>query len=137
MDGNKIFKGKKDYLKFSKKIIITLSIIAFLVASKGLSILYLFLLADLLCCAAVMSVFYWFYNKKFSEKKAYVSILFGLIVGIFLFPSPDFSKSILAGIIFPTNMFPDFISQSLLFSSFMIATFAPLVVWKIKDYDIR
>jgi len=137
VDGNKIFKGKKDYLKFSKKIIITLSIIAFLVASKGLSILYLFLLADLLCCAAVMSVFYGFYNKKFSEKKAYVSILFGLTVGIFLFPSPDFSKSILAGIIFPTNMFPDFISQSLLFSSFMIATFAPLVVWKIKDYDIR
>ena len=137
VDGNRIFKGKKDYLKFSKKIIIVLSIIAFVVASKGLSILYLFLLADLLCCAAVMSVFYGFYNKKFSEKKAYVSILFGLMMGLLLFPSTDFSISILAGIIFPTNMFPDFISQSLLFSSFMIATFAPLVVWKIKDYDIR
>ena len=34
-------------------------------------------------------------------------------------------------------MFPDFISQSLLFSSFIVATFAPLVVWKIKDYGIR
>ncbi len=137
VDGNKVFKGRKDYLKFSKQIIIILSIIAFVVASKGLSILYLFLLADLLCCAAVMSVFYGFYNKKFSEKKAYVSILFGLMMGLFLFPSTDFSKSILAGIIFPTNMFPDFISQSLLFSSFIVATFAPLVVWKIKDYGIR
>ena len=114
-----------------------LSIIAFVVASKGLSILYLFLLADLLCCSAVMSVFYGFYNKKFSEKKSYVSILFGLMMGLLLFPSTDFSKSILAGIIFPTNMFPDFISQSLLFSSFIVATFAPLVVWKIKDYGIR
>ena len=137
VDGKKVFKGRKDYLKFSKQIIIILSIIAFIVASKGLSILYLFLLADLLCCAAVMSVFYGFYNKKFSEKKAYVSILFGLMMGLLLFPSTDFSKSILAGIIFPTNMFPDFISQSLLFSSFIVATFAPLVVWKIKDYGIR
>ncbi len=137
VDGNKVFKGRQDYLKFSKQIIIILSIIAFIVASKGLSILYLFLLADLLCCAAVMSVFYGFYNKKFSEKKAYVSILFGLMMGLLLFPSTDFSKSILVGIIFPTNMFPDFISQSLLFSSFIVATFAPLVVWKIKDYGIR
>ena len=137
VDGNKIFKGKKDYLKFSKQIMILLSIIAFFTASKGLSILYLFLLADLLCCAAVMSVFYGFYNKKFSEKKAYVSILFGLIMGFLLFPSVDFSKSILVGIIFPTSMFPDFISQSLLFSSFIIATFAPLIVWKIKEYGIR
>ena len=137
VDGNKIFKVKKNYLKFSKHIMIFLSIIAFLIASKGLSILYLFLLADLLCCAAVMSVFYGFYNKKFSEKKSYVSIIFGLIMGLLLFPSPDFSKSILVGIIFPTNMFPDFISQSLLFSSFIIATFAPLIVWKIKDYGIR
>jgi Na+/proline symporter len=137
VDGNKVFKGRQDYLKFSKQIIIILSIIAFVVASKGLSILYLFLLADLLCCAAVISVFYGFYNNKFSEKKAYVSILFGLMMGLLLFPSTDFSKSILAGIIFPTNMFPDFISQSLLFSSFIVATFAPLVVWKIKDYGIR
>ena len=137
VDGNKVFKGKKDYLNFSKQIIILLSIIAFLIASKGLSILYLFLLADLLCCAAVMSVFYGFYNKKFSEKKSYVSILFGLMMGLLLFPSTDFSKSILVGIIFPTNMFPDFISQSLLFSSFIVATFVPLTVWKIKDYGIR
>ena len=44
-----------------------MSIIAFLVASKGFSILYLFLLADLLCCAAVFPVFYGFYSKKFKE----------------------------------------------------------------------
>ncbi len=137
VDGNKVFKGRQNYLKFSKQIIIILSIIAFVVASKGLSILYLFLLADLLCCAAVISVFYGFYNNKFSEKKAYVSILFGLMMGLLLFPSTDFSKSILVGMIFPTNMFPDFISQSLLFSSFIVATFVPLVVWKIKDYGIR
>ena len=118
---------------FSKQALIFLSILAFLVASKGLSILYLFLLADLLCCAAVFSVYYGFYNKKFEETKSFVAILFGLIIGILFFPSPDYSKSILVGVIFPTNMFPDFISQSLLFSSFMIAIFAPLIVWKVRD----
>ena len=133
VDGNKFFKDKKDYLLLSKQALIFLSIFAFLVASKGLSILYLFLLADLLCCAAVLSVYYGFYNKKFGETKSFVAILFGLIMGILFFPSPDYSKSILVGVIFPTNMFPDFISQSLLFSSFIIATFAPLIVWKVRD----
>ena len=59
------------------------------------------------------------------------------MMGLLLFPSTDFSKSILVGIIFPSNMFPDFFSQSLLFSSFIIATFVPLTVWKIKEYGIR
>ena len=36
------FKKKTDYLKFSKYIIISLSIISFIVASKGFDILYLF-----------------------------------------------------------------------------------------------
>ena len=132
VDGNKIFKGKKDYLLFSKQILIVLSIITFLVASKGLSILYLFLLADLLCCAAVLSIFYGFYNKKFSEKKAYTSILFGLIIGLLFFPSTDFSKSILVGVIISTDFFSEIISTNLLFISFVFATFSPLIIWRIK-----
>ena len=43
VDGNKILKFKSDYLKLSKNIIFLLSLIALIVASKGLSILYLFL----------------------------------------------------------------------------------------------
>ena len=132
VDGNKIIKVKKDYLLFSKQILIVLSIITFLVASKGLSILYLFLLADLLCCAAVFSVFYGFYNKNFSEKKAYTSILFGLIIGLLFFPSADFSKSILVGVIISTNFFPEIIYTNLLFISFVIATFSPLIIWRLK-----
>ena len=68
VDGNKILKFKSDYLKLSKNIIFLLSLIALIVASKGLSILYLFLLADLLCCAAVLTIFCSFYDKKLSEK---------------------------------------------------------------------
>ena len=131
VDGKKIIKIK-NYDLLSKQIIIILSIIALFVASKGLSILYLFLLADLFCCAAVLSIFYGFYSKTFFEKNAYVSIIVGLIAGLLLFPSPDFSKSILIGILFPIDMFPSFVSQSLLFLSFLTATFAPLLTWNLK-----
>jgi Na+/proline symporter len=109
-----------------------LSIIAFAIASKGFSVLYLFLLADLFCCAFVLTVFYSFYNKKLNEKTAYISIIIGLIGGFLLFPAPDFSKSLLVGIILPADTFPTFVSQSLLFLSFIIATFLPVIFWKIK-----
>ena len=132
VDGNKVIKFKGDYLKLSKQIIILISLISFFVASKGISILYLFLLADLFCCAAVLSVFYSFYSKKFTEKNAYVAIIVGLIGGIFLFPSPDFSKSILVGIILPLDFLPIFVSQSLLFCSFIVATFLPILTWRLK-----
>ena len=127
------FFKKTDYLKISKYFIIVLSIIAFAVASKGFSVLYLFLLADLFCCAFVLTVFYSFYNKKLNERTAYISILIGLIGGLLLFPSPDFSKSLLVGIMMPAHLFPDFFSQSLLFLSFLIATVTPAIV--IMFYD--
>ena len=132
VDGNKVVKFKGNYLKLSKQIIILISLISFFVASQGLSILYLFLLADLFCCAAVLSVFYGFYSKEFNEKNAYVSIIVGLVGGILFFPSPDFSKSILVGIILPIDFLPIFVSQSLLFCSFVVATFLPILTWKLK-----
>ncbi|MDC0043274.1 sodium:solute symporter [Candidatus Pelagibacter sp.] len=134
VDGKATFKStlSKDYLKISKYFIIFLSIIAFIIASKGFSILYLFLLADLFCCAFVMTVFYSFYNKKISEKTAYISITVGLIGGFLLFPVPDFSKSLLVGVMLPIDLFPALVSQSLLFLSFLIATFVPVVIWKLR-----
>jgi len=132
VDGNKVINFKGDYFKLSNYLIISISIIVFVVASKGLSILYLFLLADLFCCSAVLTLFYSFYNKSIKEKNAYISILIGLIFGLLLFPSPDFSKSILVGLLFPKSFFPEFVSQSLLFLSFLLATFAPIFTWKIR-----
>ena len=80
VDGNATFNlDKKKSLNFSKYIILFLSLISFIIASKGFDILYLFLLADLFCCAFVLTVFYSFYNKQINEKTAYVSIFAGLI----------------------------------------------------------
>ena len=123
---------KTNYLALSKYFIVVLSIVAFAIASKGFSVLYLFLLADLFCCAFVLTVFYSFYNKKLNEKTAYISIIIGLIGGFLLFPAPDFSKSLLVGVILPVDAFPAFVLQSLLFLSFIVATFLPMVFWKIK-----
>ena len=132
VDGNNLLNIKRDYFKLSKYIIMLLSIISFYIASQGLSILYLFLLADLFCCAAVLTIFVSFYNNSINEKSAYISIITGLFVGLLFFPSPDFSKSILIGILFPLEFFPPFMAQSLLFLSFILSTLIPMTTWKIK-----
>ena len=128
------FKKKTDYLKFSKYIIIFLSVISFIVASKGFDILYLFLLADLFCCAFVLTVFYSFYDKNINERTAYISIIVGLIGGFLMFPAPDFSKSLLVGVLVSKELFAPFISQSLLFLSFVVATFLPFFIFKAKKF---
>ena len=134
VDGKATFNlnKKTDYLKLSKYFIIFLSLIAFIIASKGFDVLYLFLLADLFCCAFVFTVFYSFYNKGINEKTAYISIVVGLLGGFLMFPFPDFSKSLLVGILIPKEMFAPFVVQSLLFLSFIVATFLPLIILKIK-----
>ena len=136
VDGKATFNlsKKTDYLKLSKYFIIFLSVIAFIIASKGYDVLYLFLLADLFCCAFVLTVFLSFYNKSIDEKTAYTSIIVGLIGGFLLFPFPDFSKSLLVGILLPKEIFATFIAQQLLFLSFVIATFLPMLILKIRKF---
>ena len=131
------FNKKTNYLRLSKYFIIFLSLIAFFIASKGFDILYLFLLADLFCCAFVFTVFYSFYNKNINEKTAYISIVVGLIGGFLLFPFPDFSKSLLVGILMPKEIFPPFVGLSLLFLSFIVATFLPAIILKTKKIIFR
>jgi Na+/proline symporter len=134
VDGKATFdlNKKTDYLKLSKYFIIILSLISFFIASKGFDILYLFLLADLFCCAFVYTVFYSFYNEDVNERTAYSAIVIGLIGGFLLFPFPDFSKSLLVGVLISKELFSPFILQSLLFLSFIVATFLPAIILKIK-----
>jgi len=106
-----------------------LSVLVFILASKGYSILYLFLLADLLCCAAVITIFYGFFNKKINSKMAATSILGGLIAGLLFFPSMDFQSSILVGNLISKNLFINFVNDNLLFVSFIIAIIVqPIII---------
>ena len=119
-------------LNYSKYLIIIMSLVVFFISSRGYSVLYLFLLADLLCCCFVLTVFYSFYNKSLKLKNMYISVIIGLLFGILFFPSMDFTKSILVGILLPIEAFPDFIVNSLLFISFLLATITPMLAWKFK-----
>ena len=135
VDGKATFnlRKKTNYLKLSKILILFLSVISFIIASRGFDILYLFLLADLFCCAFVLTVFYSFYKKNITEKIAYTSIVAGLVGGFLIFPIPDFSKSLLFGIIIPIESLSPFISESLLFLSFVVATFLPFLFIKAQE----
>ena len=77
VNGDQIAKtlSGKEIKNKANLIILILSILVFAIASKGYSILYLFLLADLLCCAAVITIFYGFFNKKINSKLAASSII--------------------------------------------------------------
>jgi len=129
IDGNKImpFQSKLNYFYFSKFFLIGLSILVFYIASKGLSVLYMFLLADLLCCAAVFPIFYGMFKQDINSKIALLSVAVGLVGGLLFFPNLTFEKSILVGLIFESSLFPTWISTALLFWSFVVATILPLL----------
>ncbi len=125
----KSVKNKTNY------IIIFICFLVFILASKGFSILYLFLLADLFCCAAVITIFYGFFNKKIDSRLSYISILSALISGLLFFPSMDFKTSILVGNLLPIEFFNSIITSNLLFISFAIAII--IQIFSIIFYSLR
>ena len=131
---NKNLSGKK--VKDQANIIILLlSVLVFILASKGYSILYLFLLADLLCCEAAITIFYGFFNKKINSKLATYSIICGLISGLLFFPSQNFQSSILVGNLISIENFSILIKTNLLFISFVISLIVPFLM--IFVYSLR
>ena len=131
---NKSLKGKEVKNK-ANIIILLLSVLVFILASKGFSILYLFLLADLLCCAAVITIFYGFFNKKINTKLASYTIFIGLFSGLLFFPSQNFQSSILVGNLISIEYFTPLITTNLLFLSFAISIIIPLII--ISIYSLR
>jgi Na+/proline symporter len=119
------FKYLKDK-KLSNVILIILSILCLVIALYQLSVLYLFLLADLLCCACVYVIFKGFYQKKIYPNQSFILIMIGLFSGLLFFPSIDFSQSLLIGVIFDKSNFNEIFTNSLLFWSFLFATFSPI-----------
>lgn len=96
-------------LGLSRWFICLLALPILYVASQGFSVLYLFLLADLLCCAAAFPVFFGFYNARYQSYNAVLSTLAGLIAGLAYFPTPG--------------------QEALyLLEAFLLATFVPVIV---------
>ena len=95
--------------KISRISIVLIAIVALYVGSKGYSILYLFLLADLLCCAAAFPIFFGFYNTQYQSYNAVLSIAAGILAGLAYFPLPGEQATHL-------------------FESFLLASGVPIVV---------
>ena len=76
-------------LRSSRLLTVVLVVPAIVIASQGYSVLYLFLIADLVCAAAVFPVFWGLYSKHFGGTSALASSVVGLLVGTMFFPTPD------------------------------------------------
>jgi len=131
---NKFLSGREIKDKCNK-LILLLCTIVFIFSSKGYSILYLFLFADLLCCAAVVTVFYGFFEKKINTRLSLISIILGLSSGLLFFPSQNFQSSLLVGNIMAVENFNPIISSNLLFISFIVAIIVPFII--ITTYSLR
>ena len=72
-------------LSSSRAITVVLIIPAILIASQGYSVLYLFLIADMVCAAAVVPVFWGLYASRFAGGDALTASALGLVAGVLFF----------------------------------------------------
>lgn len=101
--------SKTSLMSLSRWLIFLLAIPVLIAAAQGYSVLYLFLLADLLCCAAAFPVFFGLFSRCHDGATAFASTVCGLIAGLILFPAPG-------------------ARLEYLLESFLLAALVPLVV---------
>ncbi|RMX04161.1 sodium:solute symporter [Corticibacter populi] len=75
-------------MRLARWLILLLAVPVMVVAAQGYSVLYLFLLADLLCAAAAFPVFFGLYSRGHDGFDATVATLAGLAAGLLVFPRP-------------------------------------------------
>lgn len=78
-------------LRASRLLTVAVGLPAILIAAQGYNVLYLFLLADLVCAGALFPVLFGLYSRRLTGKMACWSALLGIGAGALFFPRPDFS----------------------------------------------
>jgi Na+/proline symporter len=78
-------------LKQSRWLTVVAGLPAVVVASQGYSVLYLFLVADLICAAVIFPVLWGLYSRHLSSQTAFISAIAGILAGTLFFPKPDFT----------------------------------------------
>lgn len=96
-------------MRLARGTVFPLAALVWFFSAKGYSVLYLFLLADLLCSAAAFPVFFGLFSKRYSGTNAALSTLAGLVAGLVIFPAPN-------------------APLTYLLESFLLAAFVPLLV---------
>jgi Na+/proline symporter len=78
-------------LSWARLLTIVLAAIAVIIATQGYSVLYMFLIADLVAVAVVVPVFAGLYFVRHQGWIAILGGLFGIIAGSLFFPKSDFT----------------------------------------------
>ncbi len=78
-------------LTWSRRLTLLLLIPAVLVASQGYSVLYLFLIADLVASACLVPVFAGLFSDRLTGRGALAASWAGILAGVLYFPRPDFT----------------------------------------------
>ncbi len=89
--------GTRLLLRTSQVFTLALAVPLLAIAAQGYSVLYLLLLADLICAAAVFPVFFGLYSERYTGRAAMLGTLAGLVVGGLLFPDPAMTRGSLLG----------------------------------------
>jgi len=74
--------------RLARRLVPVMAIPVMIVAAQGYSVLYLFLLADLLCSAVAFPTFYGLFSRRHDGFTATIASLCGLAAGLLLFPAP-------------------------------------------------
>jgi Na+/proline symporter len=92
-DLRRIFPGHSSggILRLTQGFTLITGLPAIAIAAQGYNVLYLFLLADLVCAGALFPVLFGLYSRRLTGAMALVSALVGIGVGALFFPRPDFS----------------------------------------------
>jgi Na+/proline symporter len=78
-------------LRASRILTVVIGLPAIAIAAQGFDVLYLFLLADLICAGAFFPVIFGFYSQKLTGTVAACGTLAGIAAGALFFPKPDFT----------------------------------------------
>lgn len=116
-------RSASELLPIARASTVVLSVPVFLIAMQGYSVLYLFLVADLLCAAAVVPVFAGFRLKRLSNRRAITALVTGLATGVVLLPGPEGGQALIGTLLPATHP----LAAGNLLLSFLSAVIIPLI----------
>jgi len=109
-------------LNFYRVMMIVTCIPIYYIASKGYDVFYMFLIADLICCALIGPAIFAILGKK-EYKKSFLVGIISLVAGTILFPGVDFTDGILVRLLGGASQVNALFAANQLFFSFMVTVF--------------
>jgi len=84
-------KSTNGILNLTRGLTLVIGIPAILIAARGYNVLYLFLLADLVCAGALFPVLFGLYSRRLTGQMALWSTVAAIAAGALFFPTPSFA----------------------------------------------